>query len=127
MGAVIVIRDTAGAMLLLRERHHDGWGLPGGLVQRGEHVSDAAVRETREEIDVDLDPNLLGPPTVNIDAATRRVDVIFLCTLDGLSPRACEPEVLEVRWFALGELPELFDPTAQVLRSVGVIDADAPS
>jgi ADP-ribose pyrophosphatase YjhB (NUDIX family) len=126
VGAVIVIRDPNGGVLLLRERHHEGWGLPGGLVQRGEHVAAAAVREAREEIGVDLDPGVLGPPIVNIDAAGRRVDVIFACTLDGLHPQAQEPEVLEARWFAVAELPELFEPTEQALRSAGVVIADAP-
>jgi ADP-ribose pyrophosphatase YjhB (NUDIX family) len=125
VGAVVVIRDTSGAVLLLRERHHDGWGLPGGLAQRGEPVLDAAVRETREEVDVEIDPELLGSSTVNIDPMARRVDAVFLYMADGLHPRACEPEVLEVRWFAPEDLPELFEPTADALRSAGVIVADA--
>jgi ADP-ribose pyrophosphatase YjhB (NUDIX family) len=125
VGTVVVIQNSAGAVLLLRERHHDGWGLPGGLVNRGEQLVDGAIREVYEEIAVELDAADLGQPKVGTDPDSRRVDVIFTLTADGLNPRACEPEVLEARWFDLDDLPELFEPTVDVLRAAGVITLDA--
>jgi 8-oxo-dGTP pyrophosphatase MutT (NUDIX family) len=124
VGTVVVIQDSAGAVLLLRERHHDGWGLPGGLINRGEQAVDAAIREVHEEIAITLDPADLGQPQVNTDPGARRVDIIFTLTADGLSPRPCEPEVLETRWFALDHLPELFEPTVDVLYVAGVLAVD---
>lgn len=45
---VVVVRD--GAVLLVRRRWPPlGWALPGGFVEVGERVADAAVREAREE------------------------------------------------------------------------------
>jgi ADP-ribose pyrophosphatase YjhB (NUDIX family) len=125
VGAMVVIRNSSGAVLLLSERHHDGWGLPGGLVQRGESALQAAVREAREEIAVELDPEQLGAPTINIDPDARRVDVIFCCVLDHAEPRAQDPEVLQATWFAPDELPELFEPTAEALQVAGVVIDDA--
>src|SRR4051812_11665223 len=125
VGSMVVIRDRDGAVLLPRERHHDGWGLPGGLVRRGEAPRDGAVREIREEIALDLRPDDLGEPTINIEPEGRRVDVVFSCLLDGAQPVAQEPEVLDARWFAPDALPELFEPCVGALQSAGVIAADA--
>ena len=45
-----------GRILLIRRARGDYpglWGLPGGKVERGEHLSEAAVREIREECGVE--------------------------------------------------------------------------
>ena len=47
--------DQAGRLLLVRHAaHNDGWGVLGGAVEVGESPAEAAVRETREEIGVDV-------------------------------------------------------------------------
>jgi 8-oxo-dGTP diphosphatase len=121
VGVVAVIGNPAGEVLLLRERHHDGWALPGGLTKRGEPPDDALVRELREEIGVSLSTLVLQPPTVNVDAASRRVDVVYEIAGLDQEPSARPPEVLETRWFATDQLPELFEPTLAVLRAARVL------
>jgi NADH pyrophosphatase NudC (nudix superfamily) len=61
------------------------------------------------------------PPTVVVDAAARRVDVIF--TARPADERvtdvaACSAELLEARWFAPEELPALQHETATALGLV---------
>lgn len=56
---------TNGGQLLLVERKNEphGWALPGGFVDYGERVEDAAVRELSEETGIDIavsDISLLG-------------------------------------------------------------------
>ncbi|MFZ0190857.1 MAG: NUDIX domain-containing protein, partial [Streptosporangiaceae bacterium] len=47
--------DQTGRLLLVRHAgHNDGWGVLGGAVEVGESPAEAAVRETREEIGVDV-------------------------------------------------------------------------
>jgi ADP-ribose pyrophosphatase YjhB (NUDIX family) len=126
VGVVAVLTDPAGSVLLLRERHHDGWALPGGLVSRRERTADALVRELGEELGLRWPVESLGAPAVNVDPVARRVDVIYaLYGGPGLLVTAREPEVLEARWFPVAEFPELFEPTAAVLRTVGVPVGDA--
>jgi ADP-ribose pyrophosphatase YjhB (NUDIX family) len=121
VGVVAVIRNAADEILLLRERHHEGWALPGGLLARGERPADGLVREIREEIGVRMSVNELGDPFVEVNPRARRVDVIYEVTAtDDMHPRAQEPEVLEARWFTSEELPELFEPTIAVLEGAGV-------
>ena len=46
-----IVRD--GAILMVRHEHDDGrayWTLPGGLVEQGESLEAAALREVREEV-----------------------------------------------------------------------------
>jgi ADP-ribose pyrophosphatase YjhB (NUDIX family) len=121
VGVVAVVRNSAGDVLLLRERHHEGWALPGGLLARREHPADALVREIREEIGVVLSTAELGDPRVEVDPHARRVDVIYQVSAGpDMSPAAQEPEVLETRWYSAEEMPELFEPTIAVLQSAGV-------
>ncbi|MFL6241354.1 MAG: NUDIX hydrolase [Actinomycetes bacterium] len=122
VGVVAVMRNEAGELLLLRERHHDGWALPGGLVSRHESTADALVRELREEIAVSLPSESLGMPLANLDPHLRRVDIIYEINAGSdVHPRPQEPEVFEAIWFPIAELPELFEPTIAVLRIAGAL------
>lgn len=51
---VVVVND-AGEILLIRRSDNDNWALPGGAIDLGESVSQAAIRETREETGIDCE------------------------------------------------------------------------
>jgi len=48
VGVEVVVMDD-GKVLLLRRRDFDVWGLPGGYVDAGESIAEAALREVGEE------------------------------------------------------------------------------
>jgi 8-oxo-dGTP pyrophosphatase MutT (NUDIX family) len=116
--ACIVVRDD-GALLLIRHSYRKGWGLPGGLIRRGEEPDEAARRETSEEIGVDVD--LDGERMVIIDVDGRRVDVVFPARISERSPNQTPepqpPEVVEVRWFDSANLPRLQEEAAAALKA----------
>ena len=97
----LIERDD-GARLFVRHSYRRRWGVPGGLLNRGEDVRDAARREAMEEVGLDVE--LVGEPTVVVEPRSRRVDVIFAARpapgadLDDVAPRS--PEIDECRWFA---------------------------
>jgi 8-oxo-dGTP pyrophosphatase MutT (NUDIX family) len=48
-GTRVVLRDTAGRLLLIRRRDNGRWAMPAGAMEYGESVTDCAIREVREE------------------------------------------------------------------------------
>lgn len=115
VGAMCFIERQDGALLLVRHSYRSRWGVPGGLLKRGEDVADGARREVREEVGLDIE--LLGEPTVVVDPQPQRVDVIFRCRplveTDPVTARSAE--IVEARWFRPDELPELQFETAGAL------------
>lgn len=114
VGAICVIERDDGAVLLVRHSYRRRWGFPGGLVGRGEEVVDAACREAREEVRLTVEVS--GEPAVVVDPDPRRVDVVFRArALDADKAAAASPEIVECRWFALDDLPELQHEAASAL------------
>jgi 8-oxo-dGTP diphosphatase len=122
VGAICVVERADGHLLLVRQSYRrEGWGFPGGLLRRREEPADAAHRELKEElgIDVDLDP----VPVVVIDPAMRRVDVVFNARLAPDSPAPetgpHSPEISATRWFPPDALPRLLPEAASALIQLG--------
>ncbi|MBT2682693.1 NUDIX hydrolase, partial [Bacillus sp. ISL-37] len=51
--ATIVINDEKEILLIKGPSR--GWEMPGGIVEEGESLKDAAVRETKEESGIDIE------------------------------------------------------------------------
>lgn len=117
VAAACVLMRPDGTVLLVRHSYRRGWGLPGGLIRRGEDPADGAVRETREEIGVDV--KLDGEPKVVIDPHSRRVDVVYAARIAARSavqePTAVMPEIVEVGWFDPARFPRLQEEAASAL------------
>jgi 8-oxo-dGTP diphosphatase len=109
VGSICVIERSDGAVLLVRLSYRNSWGLPGGLLKRGESPEEAARREVREESTLDVE--LVGDPAVVVDSQAQRVDVVFRARpAPGVDPdtaRASSPEIVEVGWFPTDALPDL--------------------
>lgn len=120
VGAVCVIERSDGAVMLVRLSYRNSWGLPGGLLKRGETPAQAALREVREESTLEVD--LVGDPAVVVDAPAQRVDVIFRARVadghDVGSARAASPEIVEIAWFPRDDLPDLQVETSSALMAL---------
>jgi 8-oxo-dGTP diphosphatase len=102
--ACAIPRDEQGRVWLLRRAFDPGaglWTFPGGFVDLGESVEDAARRETREELEIDVELGALVG--VYSRAEDRIVLIVFRAVALG-TPRTTE-EATEVRAFAPGEVP----------------------
>jgi ADP-ribose pyrophosphatase YjhB (NUDIX family) len=109
VGAVVV-RD--GRALIVRRAHEPRkgeWSLPGGLLNLGESLADAARREVKEEtgLDVELGPIIETFDRVHRDGEGRIryhfVIVDFVCWSDNGEPVAGS-DAEAVAWAGAGEL-----------------------
>jgi len=51
----IIVTNDAGELLLIRRTDNDNWAVPGGAIDLGESLTDAAIRETREETGIECE------------------------------------------------------------------------
>jgi 8-oxo-dGTP diphosphatase len=94
----------ADQLILLRRAFEPGkglWTFPGGFVDLGETVQQAAHRETREELDIAIE---LGPLVGVYSRAEERTVLIVYSATAADEPRTTE-EAIEVEAFDRDELP----------------------
>jgi ADP-ribose pyrophosphatase YjhB (NUDIX family) len=123
VGAVAVLRRDDGRIAMVQQRHSVGWALPGGLLGRGETAAAGLVRELKEELGFDYDADDLPVPLASVNAAYRRVDLVFSLGAPAGARVQVEDrdEVTRVGWFALDALPELSEPTRDILTGVRLL------
>jgi ADP-ribose pyrophosphatase YjhB (NUDIX family) len=93
------------------------WVFPGGYVDRGETVMDAAIRETREEVNLEI--RIVSLLNVYSYTNSPVIVVVYTAEIVGGEIRAGD-EALEARAFSPEEIPwsELaFPSTFEALRS----------
>jgi ADP-ribose pyrophosphatase YjhB (NUDIX family) len=121
-GVSAIIRSPEG--LLLQRRSDNGlWGLPGGGVEAGESVSQAVVREVREETGLEVVPERLigvySAPELHQIVTYPDGNVIhyisssFECRVVG-GELECGVESLELGWFDPEALPGELVPMHRV-------------
>lgn len=54
VSADVLLRDESGRVLLVKPTYKPGWDLPGGMVEANEAPDDAARRELKEELGLDI-------------------------------------------------------------------------
>jgi 8-oxo-dGTP diphosphatase len=104
------------------ELHGEGtWTMPGGKLEFGEKLVDAAYRETLEETGIKIDKETLKLISVTDDIVpdAHFVTIGFLCRDFSGEAQVLEPdEIVEWKWFELDKLPSpLFGPSRKILEA----------
>ncbi len=139
---VVVLRDSdngngSGVEVLLVQRGKEPsrgrWGLPGGAVELGETVREAAAREVREECGIEVRPDRLIEVlnAIRPDQAGRikyhyiLIEILAEYQSGELAPAS---DAQDARWFKMDELTELDVPdiTVQVIREAVALRAKLP-
>jgi 8-oxo-dGTP pyrophosphatase MutT (NUDIX family) len=105
--ASALVFDGPGRVLLIKENYgRHRYGLPGGRVEDGETPAEAAVREVREETQVDVTLGALtGQYTLRMDDHVLLCHV-FLGTIERGDPGVpTTGEIAEVGWFDCDAIP----------------------
>ena len=108
---VVVVND-ADEILMIRRTDNDNWAIPGGAIDLGESVAQAAVRETREESGIECEiTGIVGiysdPKHVLLYTSNGEVRQEFSIVLTA-QPLSGQPtpssESSEVRWVPVSEV-----------------------
>ena len=95
--------------IILIERRYEpfGWAIPGGFVDVGETLEQAAIREAREETCVDVTlKTLLGCYSdPNRDKRGHTVGVVYIAESTG-TPQAAD-DAINLQTYALDSLPQV--------------------
>ncbi len=126
VGVGALILDTSRVLLVERGKAPliGYWSLPGGVVETGERLEDALVREVFEETGLDVSADEIATvferimPDATGASEYHYVLIDFYCTVRGGDLRPGD-DSKTVRWFDLAALPELrmTDGTREVISA----------
>lgn len=117
VGVGAIVTDAEQRVLLVREKNGPAarlgiWKLPTGLVDAGEEIHAAAVREVKEETGVDAVFEFLGAFITNHGgnlAHAGKTNLFFTAKCKAISTKICvqENEIAEARWFTAEEWQQM--------------------
>lgn len=102
----VIIEVEGGIVLVRRKNPPYGWAIPGGFVEYGERVEEAAIREALEETGLSVRlRSLLGVYSDPArDPRLHTISIVFTASAHG-SPRAGD-DAAEAAVFSLDRLPD---------------------
>lgn len=114
-GVAVVILDEKKRVLLQKRADVGLWGLPSGHVEKGETVAEAAIREMKEEANLEIRiVKLIGvysEPESQVFAypngkVVHFITICFLAEVVGGELCCHSDESLDITYFEQGDLPE---------------------
>ncbi|MBA5775720.1 NUDIX domain-containing protein [Stappia sp. F7233] len=129
IGVRLAVRDEAGRILLVRHTYLQGWYLPGGGVDAGEAIPEAAERELLEEAGLRATAPLELFALYHNPRGSRR-DHVALYRVIAWEPTSAaltaNREIAEARFFEAAALPDDVTPsTRRRLRELAGEEAPA--
>jgi ADP-ribose pyrophosphatase YjhB (NUDIX family) len=122
LGAVTLVLNEENHLLMMKRTDSGLWGVPGGAVELGEVIEDAAKRETREETNLEIGNMSLfgvfsGPELYykypNGDEVYN-VSIVYL-SHDWRGAIQLNDEHSEWKWFAANDIPAEISPPIKTI------------
>jgi len=133
VGVGVGIMLLKGGKVLLGKRNDDPekadselsgegtWTMPGGKMEFGESLEEAAMREVLEETGIIIDKDKLRIISLSNDMTEKAhfVTIGFLYEGDVDEPETMEPEeITEWKWFEMAKYPlNIFPPSEKILNN----------
>ena len=131
----MAVTNDAGEILLIRRTDNDNWALPGGAVDLGESLTQAGVRETKEETGIDCEITGLSgiytdPGHVILYTSNGEVrqefSIVLTARATGGQPTP-SAETSEVRWVALDDARRTSDGSLDAVARSALRRAPRPA
>ena len=114
-GAVAIIENEKGEILLQKRSDNDLWGIPGGCQELGESFEETIIREIKEETNLDIEEKDLTLIDIvsgksrmrkypNGDVVINNTPLYYINKYSG--DLKCDEESKEMKFFALNNLPQ---------------------
>lgn len=123
-GAVVYRKFHGNTEILLIKHQRSGcWSFPKGHMEEGETETQTAIRETKEETNIDIsidDPSFRETVVFNPRRDTRKEVVYFIGRATSFDAAAQEEEIAEMRWMEIGRVPShlAYDNDKQIINKV---------
>ncbi len=103
---IIIEIESKEIILVKRKNPPYGWAIPGGFVDYGESLEEAAVREAKEETDLDVEliRQFHSYSDPNRDPRHHTITTVYIAKAKGV-PQA-EDDALEIGIFSKSNLPD---------------------
>jgi ADP-ribose pyrophosphatase YjhB (NUDIX family) len=130
VGAIAVVFDDRGRVLMVRRADNHQWALVTGVIEPGEEPAVGALREIEEETGVVARvERLLGVSARELATLPNGdqvwwTSIMFHCRYVSGEARVNDDESIDVRWFELADLPDLLPQQA---RALALARADEPA
>ncbi len=130
----VVVTNDNGEILLIRRSDNDNWAIPGGAIDLGESLTEAAIRETREEtgitceitglVGIYTDPKHVILYTSNGEARQEFSIVLTATAIGGIPVPSSESS--EVRWTPRDEVSSLQMDRSMTMRITHYLAGHSP-
>lgn len=104
---VLLKKENNDTLVLLNEKAPNKWELPGGKVEPGENSKEAAIREIKEETNININPKKL----ITIDEMMPEYKTDKRCNYYGYfvddQTIKAGSDAKKLKWFSINELPNV--------------------
>lgn len=110
MAAMALIQNNKGQILIVKPHYHEGWLLPGGIIEENESPRNCCIREVREEIGVNITAEQILVIEYKKAIAEKTESIHFVFDGGTLTPdqiKLEESELTEFRFVDLFEAQKL--------------------
>ena len=130
--AISIVKKGSYVLLDLRKAKHGRiWEVPGGKIEDGETPEDAARRETKEEVDINIkNPTWLGAKNQGIHWLNTQIDHFFLSSSFSGEPKAAdikEKETLEVKWIKISDIKKMLNVSWRIVDAIYFLSLRFPA